>query len=485
MIVLYNPRATRPKNRRLPLSVLAIAAVLERRAQVTIVDGNLDPDPAATIAALMREKPVEMLAVTVMPGPQTASAVATIPQLRARFPEVPIVWGGYFPTNYSAAALNAPYVDYLVRGQGEDTILELLDALRGERDFETIAGLSFKRSDGSQCHNRPREMKPLDEWPWYPYRLLPMDRYLLPTFLGGRTAVHQASIGCPYRCSFCGVVSFSGSRQKIESPQRTAAILTHLALTYGADAVQFYDNNFFLREDHARELCDRITPLQLRWWCEARIDIMLRYSDATWHAIRRAGCAMIFFGAESGNNEVLKDMQKDLRAEQTLELAARIRQFGIIPEFSFIFGNPKDPEADRRECFQFIRRVKRLNPSSEIIVQHYTPVPQRERMYGDVEMEFPTTPDEWATEPWQKFATQKDVESPWVRPATKRLIDNFELVVSSRWPSAQDIRLPRWGRWLLQTLSSWRYRLKVYTFPWELRWAQRWLQLRKPKVESL
>ena len=485
MIVLYNPRATRPKNRRLPLSVLAIAAVLERHAPIAIVDGNLDLNPAATMAALIRENPVAMLAVTVMPGPQTASAVATIPQIRARFPQVPIVWGGYFPTNYSSAALNAAYVDYLVRGQGEDTIVELLEALRGGRSLESIAGLSFKRPDGSQCHNRPREMKPLDEWPWYPYRLVPVERYLLPTFLGRRTAVHQASIGCPYRCSFCGVVTFSGSRQKIESPQRTAAILTHLALTYGADAVQFYDNNFFLREDHARELCDRITPLQMRWWCEARIDLMLRYSDATWRAIRRAGCAMIFFGAESGNNEVLKDMQKDLRAEQTLELAARIRQFGIIPEFSFIFGNPKNPEADRRECFQFIRRVKRLNPSSEIIVQHYTPVPQRERMYGDVEMEFPTSPDEWATEPWQRFATQKDVESPWVRPATKRLIDNFELVVSSRWPSAQDIRLPRWGRWLLQALSSWRYRLKVYACPLELRWAQRWLQLRKPKVESL
>jgi radical SAM superfamily enzyme YgiQ (UPF0313 family) len=485
MIILYNPRATRPKNRRLPLSVLAIGAVLEGREEFWIVDGNLDPDPAKTIATLIRENNAEMLAMTVMPGPQTAASVATIPQIRAQFPHVPIVWGGYFATNYSHAALNAPYVDYLVRGQGEGTFLELLDAVRGRRDIATIAGVSYKHPDGTQQHNCPREMKPLDTWPWYPYHRLPVEQYLLPTFLGRRTAVHQASIGCPYRCSFCGVVTFSGSRQKIESPRRTAEILTHLARTYGADAVQFYDNNFFLREDNARELADRIAPLGMRWWCEARIDIMSRYSDATWEAIRRAGCAMIFFGAESGNDAVLKDMQKDLTAEQTLEVAARIRQFDIIPEFSFIFGNPKDPENDRRECFRFIRKIKRLNPSSEIIVQHYTPVPQRERMYGDVEMEFPTSPDEWAIERWQKYATQKDVESAWVPVRTKRLIDNFDLVVSSRWPSAQDIRLSRWGRWLLQALSSWRYRLKVYSYPFELRWAQRWLQLRKPKVESL
>src|SRR5439155_19532619 len=103
----------------------------------------------------------------------------------------------------------------------------------------------------------------------------------------------------PFRCNFCGVVTFSGSREKMEPPARTEAILRHLARAYGVDAVQFYDNNFFLREDHARELADRLAPLMLRWWCEARTDIMMRYSDATLETIRRAGCAMIFFGAEN------------------------------------------------------------------------------------------------------------------------------------------------------------------------------------------
>jgi radical SAM superfamily enzyme YgiQ (UPF0313 family) len=251
--------------------------------------------------------------------------------------------------------------------------------------------------------------------------------------------------------------------------------------------VQFYDNNFFLREDHARDLMDRMKPLQMRWWCEARTDIMMKYSDATLAAIRDAGCAMIFFGAESGSNKTLKEMNKDLCAEDTLALASRIRHFGIIPEFSIIFGNPKDPEGDTRECIQFIRKLKRLNPDSEIVVEHYTPVPQRARMYGDVQdqFEFPVTPDEWATEPWQRFATQKDPRTPWLRPRTKQLIDNFELIVSSRWPTVQDIRLPKWGRWVLKALSAWRYRLGFYFAPRELEWLQRIIELRKPKAESL
>ncbi len=487
MIILYNPKATKYRSRRFPLSILSMAAVLEGREEYAIVDGNVDPNATASLLDLMREKRVELLALTVMPGPQTVSAVESCGEVRKRFPEIPIVWGGYFPSNYTQAALNAPYVDFAVRGQGEDTLLELLGALRERTGLKGIRGLSYRDSDGTHCHNPDRRLRSPDDFSWYPYHRIPAERYLLPTFLGRRTAVHQASIGCPYRCNFCGVVTFSGSREKMESPARTEAILRHLATTYGVDAVQFYDNNFFLREDHAREVVDRMAPLRMRWWCEARADIMMRYSDATWEAIRRSGCAMIFFGVESGSNETLKEMHKDLRVEDTLALASRIRRFNIIPEFSVIFGNPRDPEGDTRDCFKFVRKLKSLNPDAEIVVEHYTPVPQRERMYGNVEeqMHFPTTPDEWATERWQRFATQKDPSTPWLRPRTKRLVDNFELVVSSRWPTVQDIRLPGWGRWLLKTLSTWRYRLGIYAAPLELKWAQRVIDLRKPKAESL
>ena len=144
------------------------------------------------------------------------------------------------------------------------------------------------------------------------------------------------------------------------------------------------------------------------------------------------------------------------------------------------------PEGDTKDCIKFIRQLKRLNPESEIIVEHYTPVPQRGHMYGGVEdqFQFPETPDEWATERWQRFATQKDPKTPWLMPRTKQLIDNFELVVSSRWPTAQDIRLPKWGRLALKALSSWRYRLGIYSAPWELKWTQHIIDLRKPKAEA-
>ncbi|MGE5326920.1 MAG: B12-binding domain-containing radical SAM protein, partial [Deltaproteobacteria bacterium] len=426
------------------MSVLSLAAVLEGREEYSIVDGNVDAHPTATILRLIQTKHVELLAVSAMPGPQMIAAMETSREIRARFPKIPIVWGGYFPSIYTRATLNAPYVDFAVRGQGEDTFLELLDALRGNRSFDTIPGLSYRLEPGRVHHGPERALKAPDAFPHLPYDRLDVEKYILPTFLGKRTAVHQASVGCPFRCNFCGVISAFGSREKMEAPARTERVLRHLKRAYGVDAIQFYDNNFFLREDHARELAERLIPLKLRWWCEARVDIFLDYSDATLEAIRRAGCTMIFFGAESGSDWVLKEMNKQLRTEQTLDLAARIRNFGIIPEFSFVVGNPREPERDTAECLKFIRRIKGLNPDAEIILQHYTPVPQREQMYGGVDdkLNLPSTLEEWATERWLNFTVRKDPATPWLKPATKRLIDNFELVVASRWPTTQDIRLP-------------------------------------------
>ena len=488
MIILFNPRATRPRNRRLPLSVLALAAVLESREEYAIVDGNVDDHPEQTILSLIHEHQIELLGVSAMPGPQMAAAMETCRRVRVEHPEIPIVWGGYFPSIYPDAALNAKYVDYVVRGQGERTLLELLDVIRGLRDPQSVQGLSYKdKTFGIHRHNPERLMEGPDTFPWSPFHRLPVERYLRPSFFGKRTAVHHASIGCPFRCSFCGVHAAYGNRELMESPARTAEILAHLKDSYGADSVQFYDMNFFMRENHAKELAERMIPLGLRWWCEARVDVMSRYSDQTLSAIRKAGCTMIFFGAESGSDWALKEMEKGITTEQTIAIAKRMRQHDIIPEFSFVIGNPKDPDRDTRETLSFIRKIKKLNPSSEIIMYHYTPVPQRGAMYGDIDdkIAFPTSPEEWASPRWMDFTLRIDPNTPWLKRKTKKLIENFETVVSSHWPTVQDIRAPKWSRILLRALSAWRYWARVYAFPKELKLAHRFIDLRRPKQESL
>src|SRR4051812_36437799 len=220
MILLINPRATRPKNRRFPLSVMAIGAALPESEAWEIVDGNRpDADVLATVdahvvAARSRGDAVRAIALSVMPGPQLTSAVPLSREIKARHPGIPIVWGGNFPSLYPAPVLNAPFIDWMVRGQGEDTFKELVDVLDGRRDPRSVSGLGFRESDGSHFLAPERHWKGPDELPAPPYHKINIADYLQPTFLGQRSGVYQSSIGCPYGCKFCGVISVFGRRER-------------------------------------------------------------------------------------------------------------------------------------------------------------------------------------------------------------------------------------------------------------------------------
>ncbi len=482
MILLVNPRATRPPNRRFPLSVMAVGAALPEGTSWDIVDGNRPGvDVAGELAARIDAAaggpdPVKAVAFTVMPGPQLVSAVPLARGLKARYPRLPIVWGGNFAGLYPHPVLNAPYIDYAVRGQGERTFVELLEVVDGQRDPRTVAGLAFRESDGTHRIGPERPWIGPDALPDPPYDRIPVADYLHPTHLGRRSGVYQASIGCPYACSFCGVVSVFGSREKQQAPARTAAHLAWLARTHGMDSVHFYDNNFFLTEAHARELAERLAPLGLRWWCESRVDALLRFSDDTLRLLRRAGLSMVFFGAESGSDEVLRRMNKKLTTAQVLEVAARTREHGITPEFSFVFGDPDEPEREIENTLAFIRRLKAVNPDMELIRYFYTPTPQRRGTYGDVDplAGTPDTLEEWIEPRWVSWMTHEDPEVPWLDRRLKARVANFELVLRSRFPSVHERRVRRWGRVLARVLARRRWERGEFEDPRLLRAVRRW-----------
>ena len=476
MILLVNPRVTKPKNRRFPLSVLNLGAALPEGAGWELLDGNVPGvDLSAEIASRVEAHaggpdPVTLVAMTVMPGPQLLAAVPLARRLKERFPRLPVVWGGYFPTLYPLPVLRAPYVDFLVRGQGERTLVELLDVVAVTRDPATVAGLGF-RDGGEPRLNPERTWVGPDDFPPPPYGKIDVGSYLLPTFLGRRNGVYQTSISCAYTCNFCGVIAAYGSRQRFESPSRTATHLAFLVERHGMDSLHFYDNSFFLKEAHAEELCERITPLGLRWWCEARIDVMLRFSDATWRKVRRSGLTMAFFGAESGSDERLRRMSKNLTVEQTLAHAARMRSFGIVPEYSFVIGDPEDPEDDVATTLAFIRKLKGINPDIEVITYFYTPTPQRRGTYGGVDplSETPATLEEWTEPEWVGWMTHEDPLVPWMPPALKAKVTDFELVLESRFPSLKDLKTARWGRALGRLLARRRWERGRYDDPRLLR----------------
>src|SRR5437762_3031381 len=157
MILLYNPRATEIKYR-LPLSVLSLGAVFEGKYPWQIVDGNVDANAGQTLLDMVERDPgIKYLLVTVMPGPQLTRAVSHTRAMKARFPHVTVIWGGYFPSSHSDVALADPAIDFVVRSQGEHTILELLDVLENGGSLAAIDGISYKEN-GTIKHNRARKL---------------------------------------------------------------------------------------------------------------------------------------------------------------------------------------------------------------------------------------------------------------------------------------------------------------------------------------
>ena len=477
MILLVNPRATRPGNRRFPLSLMAVGAALPAHRSWEIVDGNLpDIDILGVITAWVDRQargtdPVQAIALTVMPGPQLVSAVPLSKALKSLYPRIPIIWGGNFGSLYPGPVLNAPYVDWVIRGQGEHSFAELLDAIDGKRDPKSIAGLGFREPDGTHWLAPERIWLGPDELPAPPYHKIDVGQYLHPTFLGRRSGVYQASIGCPYGCNFCGVISVFGRREKVQSPARTADHLAFLKRWHGMDSVHFYDNNFFLNEAHAREIAAAFLPLGLRWWCEARVDALTRFSDETWRALRAAGLAMVFCGAESGSDEVLAKMNKGTTTAQIITVAAKTREHGIVPEFSFVFGDPDEPEREIENTLAFIRRLKAINPAMELISYFYTPTPQRRDTYGGVDAlaGTPDTLEEWIEPEWVDWMTHEDPKTSWFNAGLKARVDNFELVLKSRFPSVHDHRTRKWGKALARIAAWRRWARQDYSDPWPLR----------------
>jgi hypothetical protein len=491
MIVLFNPISTTPGKQPLPLSLMSLAAVLEGRTAWRLVDGNIEPDAAGAILALLgiigagcHELPV--LAVTVMPGPQVAQAVEVCRRVRAARPDVAIVWGGYFPTQHTATILESPLVDFVIRSQGEAPLLQLIDVLRHGGSLEGVGGLSWRRN-GEIVHNAVGRMTPLDELPELPYHRVDMPKYLHKNYLGRRTVAHNTSFGCPFACAFCAVGSMSHRRWLHHSPARMERTLRHLQDHYGIDAVQMHDMDFFISEDRTAEFAARITPRGLSWWALGRVDLLMQYSDATWRSMKQSGLKMIFSGAESGSDAQLAAMNKGgtSSAALTLELARRARAFGIVPEFSFVLGTPPDPLGDVPTTFDFIRGIKAINPAAEIVLYTYTPVLADGDLYAratDMNFAFPTSLEEFASPAWQKLSMRRGDGIPWMTREVQKRARNFERVLNAYYPTVTDPRLTGIAKTLLRAAGAWRYALRLYSAPYELRALHRLTHYQRPET---
>ncbi|MGC4022297.1 MAG: radical SAM protein [Cyclobacteriaceae bacterium] len=497
-VLLFNPRAGDPVHV-IPNAILAIAASIEGVVDYAIVDGNREKDPLTKILNYLRSGEFGFFASTVMPGPQLRQAIPFTKTIRESFPEIKIIWGGYFASNHHNTVIKSGIVDVVVNGPGDKSFPAVIKALNANEPLDSIENLIFIR-EGKVFKTKKASLYEQDELPSLPYDKLnsfyPLENFLGKTFLGSKTIAYHSSIGCPFTCSFCGVVPIFEARWKGKSASLIYKDLKYLKDKFGGNAFQFHDNNFFVSEKRAVEFAKLIAPEKMKWWAEGRIDTMDQFSDESLQAIADSGCTMIFFGAESGNNKLLTQMDKGGKqtGEKIKSFASRIKKIGIIPEYSFVLGLPAPTEEQVWQQIYdevaFIKDVKSINPKTEIIIYIYTPVPtdgsdlMRESSgHGFL---FPQKLDEWMEERWLNFDLHREFLTPWLKPEMIRYIHDFETVIHAQYPTVSDYKLSALQRYAMKWISSFRYNSNFFSHPYELKALMKyWLRYRQPEIQGM
>ncbi|HTS45987.1 MAG TPA: radical SAM protein [Puia sp.] len=495
-VLLFNPRSANYKPR-IPNSILAIAAAIEGIFDYAIVDGNMENDPEEKIFKYLSSGDFGYFGCTSMPGPQLQQAIPVSKKIREKFPLIKTIWGGYFPSNQPKVVLNSGYVDFIVNGPGDKCFPALLLTLKNNQPVDQINNLIYK-SGGQIIKTRKDELYDQDALSRLPYEKLngfyPIRRYLGKTYLGSKTIAYHSSMGCPFKCSFCAVVPIYNARWSGKSAENIYRDIKHLKDAYGGNAIEFHDNNFFVSEKRVVAFSKLIQKENMVWWGEGRIDTIDKYSDESLVLMRDSGCRMIFFGAETGNDEVLKRMDKGgtQSASQIRAFAARMAKFDIIPEYSFVLGTPADdPEQVMKQIDQdiaFIKEIKSINPDTEIIIYVYSPVPtEGSEMYNKVletGFRFPEKLEDWISPQWQQFDLRKNPLTPWLTPDMIDKIQDFETVLNGYYPTVSDIRLTKFKRRILQMIAGLRYKTGIYGKPYELKALQILWKYRQPEIEG-
>lgn len=496
-ILLFNPKSSDAKYR-IPNSILNIAASVEGKYDWVIVDGNCEVNAQKKIESYLDSGEFKYIGFTVMPGPQLRQAITSAKSIKERYPQTKMIWGGYFPSNQPESVLCSRYVDFIINGPGDNAFPLLIDALEKNEPFEFIKNLIYQNTDGRIFKTAKEDLIDQDTLRPLPYdklnRFYPIPKFLGKTYLGEKTLAYHSSIGCPFTCSFCAVVPIYEARWKAKSAQNIYKDVKYIKDKWGADAIEFHDNNFFVSEKRAVEFAKLIEPEGMTWWGMARIDTMSKFKDESLAAIRKAGCKIIFFGAESGNNAILEQMDKggSQTGEQIIQFADRLKKFDIVPEYSFVLGTPAPtPQLVQTQIdfeIDFIKQVKAVNPKTEIIIYTYSPVPtEGSELYKQVlanGFKFPQTLEDWISPAWENFDLRKNPLTPWLTPEMIDKIRNFETVLNGVYPTITDIRLNALKRAAIKMAATLRYKINVYNYPYEIKLLQKIWKYRQPEIQG-
>lgn len=307
-------------------------------------------------------------------------------------PKIKVVIGGLHATILPKDLLKDKNVDVLVRGEGEKTFLELVQAFENNKNIAAIAGISYKETNGIQKDTPDRPfLDNLDELP-FPEKSLIIDEQK------ARAAyrIIFCSRGCPYRCNYCNTAAIWGRKARYHSVGRVIEEMKKIKREENTDSIQFFDDTFTLNPVWVRDLCNEMLKqnLNMRWSCLTRLD---RLEENLLRLMKQAGCIGIAMGVESGSQKVLDSIKKDITLEKIFEGQRIINKVGIPWDAFIMLGMPYETKEDMHATLRLMKKLK----CRSIILSVFTPYPGTELYQVTKEMGLLSE-----TTDWEKYSHQ-------------------------------------------------------------------------------
>jgi len=470
-----------------PLGILAVATPLLREGyDVTLIDSTITPNFQKRV--LEEVKDAICLGISLVTGPMIRETVAIARAVKEWNPAFPIILGGWHPSLLPKQTLEAECIDYVVRGQGEETLLELVQHLESHSAVDLISGLGFKR-DGRLFFTPERPLRPLAEMPPKAYHIADFDAY--ERSCGRRWAMYTSSLACPFNCSYCTNAGVYGRKWNALSPEQFVEETVDLTRRYNLELLWVVDDNFLVDLDRARLIGEGLVRAgaNFKWSIQATTNLTARLSLEDLKLLRRSGLHQICQGVDSGSPKILKLMNKEFQDFDSIyQSAARCLEADIRPSFNIIFAFPGEGRSERRETVDFMMDVCRRFPGAEFWTNIFTPYPGAPILEHaeEIGIQLPTSLEGWAD-----FFPRYTV-LPWLNGRDHRRLQvmrDYLRVAFDRVPIAADTRdrITRTAQKAISLPARWRLDHDFYAMPIEL-WLNDKLKQRtaalKPAVDA-
>ena len=354
----------------IPLGILYIATVLrEKGIEVSVLDqaaGSLSVKETANW--IKKENPNVLGFSTLTTSNRTAVILAK--EAKIENPNLITVFGNYHATfNANRILENYPFVDIIVRGEGENTCVELAEYLKRKQNLKHVLGITYRNENGIiSTQDRPL-IQNINSLPIPDRKLVDIEYHNATAGINvapKKFTTVLSSRGCVFGCRFCGCTQLS---RNLWRPRTVENILEELAFltSDGYKQFMFVDDNFTLNQSRVIDLCNEIRrqKIDMEWICEGRVD---RCSRDLLKAISSAGCKMLYFGIESGNQHILDYYKKNITPEQSKRTVKLARECGIdVIVGSFILGAPNESREDIGNTLQFAESLDLDIPQFNIL----------------------------------------------------------------------------------------------------------------------